>query len=556
MIKIKKTLVWFLFLSPLLNFGTSHIYTGITDSAKYYVDNGMDQYSKGDYTKAQVSFSKAISFNKKESIAYAFRSLSYLKLNDYASAQADMNSAIQLDSLDPEIINLRGEYYLETDKFNLALQDFNYVLNKDTSNAYSYMNVSKALLMTGKYKEGLDDITIYLSKGGVLTSEVKYYRSLLQLNLGDVTTAAKGFDQLIIAGYELGLSYLYRGICYKNQGAYSKALWQFENVEKNNVGKQAPLLYESKGQVLQEMQNYSAAIIEYTKLIQILPEYGQAYLSRGQSQMELMKYSEVISDVKNALRFPTDNAQSETAVNLLALAYVFTDSLDSAWKVLNSISFQDTANKMQAGIMKSITLIGKKDFNNALNECNTLLKENSSNPVFLKYRAVIQIALQNYSAAVDDLIKIIELYPNVPEAYFTLSSTMAGKNLVVYKNALMNNLVLYKDKYSNTVTVGFRLDDAHSLEMLDKLLKAVNSKNKLKGKQEYYLLRADFTKTLSKDKIAALNEYNKAVSENVGSGIAYYLRGIYKRDYLNDSQHGCADINKAKSLGFKTEDCQ
>lgn len=521
-----------------------------------YYYKGSIYKDQGKYNLAISAFTKAISLNKEYALAYGVRSITYLKLNNYTSAEADINFAIKLDSTNYLIVELRGEFYLETGEFDKSIKDFNYVLKKKPTYIDAYISISKALLNLEKYIDGLNNVDTYLAKGGKLTSEVKYIRAILNMNLGNIQYAEKELDELIRIGYETGMCYLYTGICYEAEKQYSKALWYFQNAEKNGVGAFSPLLYESKGYVLEKMNNYQGAIVEFTKLINVSPKYGKGYLSRGEARMELKQYTEAIKDLKNAVNYSLDNMQSEKAVNVMSMAYIFTDNLNEALNVLNSFSFTSSEGKTQAGVMKIIILTAKMDYKKAIDECNQLLKINNSNPLFLKYRGLLEITQQNYAAAVDDFIKIVELYPNEPNAYSVLSSAMST-NAILYEKSLINNLVLYKDTTTNTLTINLLLDNTHTVILLDELTKELHAKSLLKDKKySSYLLLAEFNKALSKDSKKTLDEYNKAIAENTSLGIGYYLRGVFKKECMQESDQACVDIQRAKSLGIHTDMCQ
>jgi tetratricopeptide (TPR) repeat protein len=546
-------------------YNNSEYIEGLTDLDKAIAidpNNYQPYYLKGSiylfqnqYNSAINAFAKALLLNKKDAYSYAGRGLSYLKLKDTVSAQSNMLSAVKLDSLNPDIIELRGEFYLEMGKYAQASKDFKYVLKKDPLRLSCYINNSKALLNLGKFKEGLDNINAYLSKDGELVAEIKLNRALLYLSLDSLSKAESDFDDLILIKFEPNVTYLYSGICYYRSGFYSKALWSLQQAGKS--GADGPLLYETKGQVFMSLHDYKSAVIEFSKLVKEQPQNGNAYLDCAESRMEMKDYLGAIKDLTSAVNLITDKSRIIPASNLLAFAYVYTDNLDEALRVLTNTPLYTSENKIQVSLMKIVILTGKLEYQKALNECNDALRIESNNPVLLRYKGLLHMMLQNYNSAIDDFLKLVELYPDAPDAYMVLKSDVNIDKSIPYKYSVINNLALYKDTTTNTITIGLMLDTEYKEKLLNNLIEVLNARTKLKNKKSScYLLSAEFRKVLSTNTIETLNDYNKAIAEYTHTGVSFYLRGLFERDFLKNKEQGCADITKSKSLGIKTDECK
>jgi hypothetical protein len=52
----------------------------------------------------------------------------------------------------------------------------------------------------------------------------------------------------------------------------------------------------------------------------------------------------------------------------------------------------------------------------------------------------------------------------------------------------------------------------------------------------------------------ALRSYNRAIDVDLAFGRAYFARGLFYDDLYHDSEKACADVKKAKNLGYFVDD--
>jgi len=67
-------------------------------------------------------------------------------------------------------------------------------------------------------------------------------------------------------------------------------------------------IYFFRGYVFERLENYDAAISDYTKVLSIDPDNYSAYNNRGFSYHNLQMYHTAISDYTSAIRLNPDNA--------------------------------------------------------------------------------------------------------------------------------------------------------------------------------------------------------------------------------------------------------
>ncbi len=147
--------------------------------------------------------------------------------------------------------------------------------------------------------------------------------------------------------------------------------------------------YFERGNAKYVIDDYEGAIADFTKAIEINPNYAKAYFDRGNSKLSLNDYSGAVEDYEKAVEIEPDN-----------LAYI-----------------------SQCGEVKLNLL---NDYTGAIYYFNKLIsidsKSNYSHDKMSDYsfflRGVAKHNLQDYRGAIADYSKAIEIDPNYAEAYF------------------------------------------------------------------------------------------------------------------------------------------
>lgn len=154
--------------------------------------------------------------------------------------------------------------------------------------------------------------------------------------------------------------------------------------------------------------------------------------------------------------------------------------------------------------------------------------------------------LNNYTEAILDFTKSIELNPNNADAYLLRGNAQIFTNdfdraLQDCNKAILlspNNVLAYTCRGNVKM---FSKDFEGAKDDYSKVIE-------LKPNDTTYFVRGSAEYRL-KDYIGAFRDYNEAIKRNPNYGEAYYGRGILKV-YLHYNESGCLDLVKAKNLGM------
>src|SRR4051812_41805717 len=100
-------------------------------TAKDYLQLGIDKHKKQDYKGAISDYSKAIKEDKENRDAYYNRGTCELALKDFKSSMIDFNKTIDLDPKFAKAYYSRATVYVSEEKYEAALPDLDKTIELD-----------------------------------------------------------------------------------------------------------------------------------------------------------------------------------------------------------------------------------------------------------------------------------------------------------------------------------------------------------------------------------------------------------------------------------------
>ncbi|WP_269610992.1 trypsin-like peptidase domain-containing protein [Prochlorococcus marinus] len=250
--------------------------------------------------------------------------------------------------------------------------------------------------------------------------------------------------------------------------------------------------------------DWSGAIVDCKKALEINPTNYAAYMTRGLAKSEMKDYPGAISDLDKAIEInPMDCAlyynRAIIKGNLKDCPGAISD-LDKAIEI-NPIYVDSYYNR---AIIKSVL----KDYSGAISDCNKAIEINPMGSDLYNLRSKSKNELKDYSGAISDCNKAIEINPIDYKAYMTRG--LAKSVLKDYSGAISD--------YNKAIEI-------NPTEYLLYSNRAV-AKNEMK------------------DYSGAISDYNKAIEINPMDYVTYRFRGACKGE-LGDYSGSISDFDKA-----------
>jgi len=277
-------------------------------------------------------------------------------------------------------------------------------------------------------------------------------------------------------------------------------------------GQNAKKCYKS-GQRFVKDKNYSDAIAQFTRAIEINPEYYKAYLERASVYEGIDKIFEAAADYNKACTFL--EKKPDVFYNTGRLYYEL-GKYNEALKKVNIALGLDSRN-IPALQVKIKSLIALKDYENALEDCIVAVKLDPKNSISFFYRGVVYEKLEFLDKAEKDFSKAVTHNRKYIEAYIAVARVRLKLN-----------------KLDNAIT------NCNSAIKLDP------------NNVEAYLTRASiYRKKL--DYPSAINDLSKAIVLKPDDEELYLTRGAYYQDF-KQHQNAINDFSKVIALNDKNSE--
>ena len=221
-------------------------------------------YKKIRLLEAEAQFSKAVALDPEGTEARFKLSEMLLLQHQYTQAMAMANEALRLDPLKPRGYFLKGWIHAEAGDTMLSISSYQTAVEQDPQFYEAYMALG--LLHAAKH----DPLA------------VQYYNTALEIQPGSIE-----------ALYDLGLF-------AQDHGGDSLAILCYDRIKA--IEPNYPLAWYNTGYVLLEhKKDLGAARSQFNKAIELLPDYTQAYYSRGVTYELEGRLDSALKDYKQAL---------------------------------------------------------------------------------------------------------------------------------------------------------------------------------------------------------------------------------------------------------------
>jgi tetratricopeptide (TPR) repeat protein len=271
----------------------------------------------------------------------------------------------------------------------------------------------------------------------------------------------------------------------------------------SNINAQNARQYFKTGLTFSEAGNYKDAIDQFTRSLEIDPEYLSSYLERARAYEAMNDLQKAADDLQRALSFEQKKEAlyyEAARINYLLASY------DNALELINR-SLELKSNYEPAFRMQCLVLMATGDFSGALISVNKALALKDS-PENNFYHGQVCEKMKNYDQAESDYSKAISKNNKYTEAYLAVASLRIGMNK---PQTAMDNC--------NTV-IGYD-----------------------PGNQQAFILRSRIYAKLT-EYPKAIDDISKILHDNPEDKEMYLLRGTYYQEFIQH-QNAISDFSHA-----------
>lgn len=226
-------------------FLTAAVLWSVSATCQDHITSGNTKYDAADYKGAAEDYLKATQQNPKNKVAWYSLAMAYDQQWLFDEAIGYYDKAIELDPNYVDALYRRGYVKEDNGKSAEAITDYTRVLELDPGYVEAYFERGYSRVSSGKYAEAIIDYTTYIDKGGELLTDAYYERGIAKNRTADYTGAMTDLKK---AG---------------------------------DMGKKDKNVFYEIGYSFEGQKNYEKAIEVYNKVIELDPNYYDAWHGRG-----------------------------------------------------------------------------------------------------------------------------------------------------------------------------------------------------------------------------------------------------------------------------------
>ena len=299
-----------------------------------YYARGFAYNKISNYSKSIYDLNKAIEINPNSYNAYGLRALVREELKDYEGAIDDLTKLIEInpneqfsylsrgrilgfirryhEAIDDfsTVIAINPEYWFpysargiaknSLEDYSSAIVDFSTAISLNPDATYSYIYRGKTKIHLEMYEEAISDYDKAIEIDPY-SSESYFYRGWIKGILKDYSGAISDYNQAIEIDPKFYKLYANRGWSKMQLKDYEGALTDYnKSIELDSINKSPSGIFNDTCFINNELRNYSQAIKDCTRSIQIDPKSYLPYSNRAISRKNIGDMNGACEDLKKA----------------------------------------------------------------------------------------------------------------------------------------------------------------------------------------------------------------------------------------------------------------
>jgi len=447
-----------------------------------YLNRGACYLFIGDTLKALSDYDKAITLNSFSSEGYIRRARVLYLQHKLPQALEDLDKAVSLDTTNTFAYFNRGIIRYDSQDFRGALQDLDRVLELEPNNSLTLYNRALIRAQTGALNLALDDLdrVIEINPNNVLAY---FNRASIFIELRRFSAAEKDYTKAIELYPDFAKAYMNRSYVRQMMGRSREAQSDYETAQTKVRAYQAST---ASGQV-----DFADTTKKYNSLLTLDAEFAK----RDFNDEELLQNRTVDIKLKPLYRFSAsaktydnpmllgrnyENARLEKFLKTIPVdVYLVCQEMTST-RYLNTELMSDVDKQLRQGraaellFCKAMLESDDKQFNSAIACYDEAISQLPDQVFFYLNRGVLQaemiefissiesnvqvltldnagttkaripdktVQIYDYSSAINDIKKAVELMPEFPYSYYNLANLYCLSNdfpqaILYYSKAL------------------------------------------------------------------------------------------------------------------------
>ena len=529
-----------------------------------YLTRGAMYLEKGDTVKALADYNKAVEMDPYYAPGYGNRAILLYQKNELKEALADLNEAIRLDTRESGYYINRGLVRYQLNDLRGAMADYDQVVSMDSRNLIARFNRGLLRFQVGDNNRAIEDFDVVISQEP--DNYMAYYnRALLRYETGDFLGAVNDFDVVLTQYPNFLPGYYSRSEAKRKMndiaGAdrdYWAALKMEEKARKGQLPKSSAtgggsgtassatagtsddntreesdkninkfnrlVVYDKEEERRSKYQSEVRGRVQDRNVrVDLEPQFVLTYYERPDPVKKLVYYDKMVEDFNGKMllsrKLRITNEEAALTEDQVAAHFASIDEYSSR------IGSQSTDVTAYFG------------------------------------RALDFMLVQDFSEAIKDFDRVVELDPSFAMAYFNravvrykqleYNQSQSSSTMDDFSSMSMN-LTIGKKPSSPAkpidATTSMLKDNKRAYEH-EMIIRDYDMVIKLNPGFVYAYFNRGNLRCAQRDFRAAIIDYNTAIERDPEFAEAYFNRGLARLS-MGDINRGIADLSKAGELGI------
>lgn len=384
----------------------------LAQSYSSYCTAGIKQENAGNLDGAIVQYTSAINLKPDNWGAYSYRAKVYYRKGKYDQALSDISKAIELSPTKIFLYHVRANCYLAKKSYEKAIADYNMVLlnpKKSDKQLYQvYLYRGESYYYNGQYSEAVADFTkaiqLALKQNEKLTNAYNL-RAYSYYYLQKYSDAITEFENILSSNSKNTYALFYQGLCYKKLGKNEKAKTNAQSLIDLDPSKG---VYFSGDKIL-DLYDLEARKTQVNQSLQIAKKDISDYKASTSKTVQTVKLAEAFAQLDKAWFYSSCIEKSDCDLHdtiLDRICYVYSIMAEKP-------ELPELARKY---LVQANAAVEDKNYSSALTLFGKAISIAPYYPLSYYNRSLVYELQSNYSDAIDDMKKYIELDPTADNA--------------------------------------------------------------------------------------------------------------------------------------------
>ncbi|MBN3869893.1 tetratricopeptide repeat protein [Nostoc sp. JL33] len=249
-----------------------------TNEAKFWFNQGVDQYNSGNFASAIASYDRAIEIKPDYDSAWYNRGVALTNLGRFEQAIASYDRAIQIKPDLHDAWNYRGATLDNLGRFEEAIASYDNAIKIKPDFHIAWIGRGVALDNLGRFEEAIASFDTAL-KIKPDDHEAWYNRGVPLSKLGQFEQAIAFYDNALKIKLDLYQAWYNRGNALGKLGQFEEAIASFDSALKTKPNHH--LSWYDRGNALDFLGKHEQAIASYDSAIKFKPDLHLAWINRG-----------------------------------------------------------------------------------------------------------------------------------------------------------------------------------------------------------------------------------------------------------------------------------